>query len=233
MGYLKKWSVRSFIYISICAAAIAAGVAAGGFWPGDEGALAAGYPGSVIRFHVIANSDSPADQALKLKVRDAVVRSMTPVLADVRDIGEARTRVDDNLDLIRAAATRVLWENGCSQPVKVMRGSYEFPQKTYRISGDGGETADLTLPAGEYEAVRVIIGSGKGANWWCVLFPPLCFVNPVEEKPPAGPGKEREKSPAEIPAFKQDRIAPEKAEAVPAVEYRLKMVELFREWVKH
>lgn len=214
-----------FIFMAAIAAAAAAGLRTVG-----DGAPAAGDKGSVIRFHVIANSDSPGDQALKLKVRDAVIQAMTPVLADVRDIEEARTRVDANLDLIRATAARVLWENGCSRQVTVMRGNYDFPEKTYRVSWNGGETADLTFPAGEYEAVRVIIGSGKGANWWCVLFPPLCFVNPAQENPPGVRNLKRENDPAEIPAFRYDRVTPEKVKAVPAVEYRLKVVEIFREF---
>ncbi|MFZ5634269.1 MAG: stage II sporulation protein R [Bacillota bacterium] len=213
----------------ICACLVVAAVSAGWLWPGGERAAAGGYPGPLIRFHVIANSDSPADQALKLKVRDAVVQSMTPVLAGAGDIEEARGRVDASMDLIKAAATGVLRENGCRYPVEVMRGSYEFPQKTYRVKrGDNGETAELTLPAGNYEAVRVVIGSGRGANWWCVLFPPLCFVNPDQELP-AGVTDDQEKIPADVPAFKYIPANPEMTEGGPAIKYRFKLVDWYRQ----
>lgn len=225
MVYFEKWSLRKFIYIFIFMAIAAAAVVC--LWAGGDVAPAAGGP--VIRFHVIANSDSPGDQALKLKARDAVIQAMAPVLADAGDIEEARARVDANLDLIRATAARALWENGCSHQVRVLRGNYDFPEKTYRICMNGGETADLIFPAGEYEAVRVIIGGGKGANWWCVLFPPLCFVNPAQENPSGQRDLKPEKDPAEIPAFRYDQVMPEKAGTAPAVEYRLKVVEWYRQ----
>lgn len=197
-------------------------LAAAGVWVCSGGERAsAGHTAQLIRFHVIANSDSAADQALKLQVRDAVLQAMTPVLSGAEDLGEARARVDANLDLIAATAGKVVAQKGYSYPVAVFRGEYDFPRKTYRISGgEKGEVSDLTLPAGKYEAVRVVIGSGRGANWWCVLFPPLCFVNPADQAAPPPP--------QDTPAFKYDRIAPEKAEVSPAVEYRFKVAEWYR-----
>ncbi|MCL6479459.1 MAG: stage II sporulation protein R [Peptococcaceae bacterium] len=229
---LKRVTTGLIRKILICACLAAAAFAV---WPGPGGeeAAAAGYQGQLIRFHVIADSDSPADQALKLKVRDAVVRRMTPVLAGVGDIEEARARVDASMDIIKAEAAGVLRENGCRHPVEVMRGRFEFPQKTYRVRrGDNGETVELKLPAGNYEAVRVVIGSGKGANWWCVLFPPLCFVQPDRE-PPAGVSDDREKNQAGVPAFKYIPVDPGMAEVKPAVEYRFKVVDWYhkiRNW---
>lgn len=222
MIFLKKTCVALIV-----AAALA--VASAGLFQGGESVAAAVYTSDLIRFHVIANSDSPTDQALKLKVRDEVVKTMSPVLAGAKNINEARNLIDSNIDLIARVSGEVLKKNGCTHPVKVMRGSYDFPEKTYSVrSGDGGETRDLTLPAGGYEAVRIVIGSGKGANWWCVLFPPMCFVNPVETGNDGGSGSEATFNPDEIPAFRYDHIRPEMAGARPAVEYRLKVVDWCR-----
>ena len=123
---------------------------------------------NLIRFHVIANSDTEADQTLKLKVRDSVVRDMTPSFSQASNIDEARTVVKENIDRIKSVAIKEIKRDGKDYPVQVSLGKYMFPTKTY---------GDLTLQEGKYEAVRVVIGEGKGSNWWCVLFPPLCFVD--------------------------------------------------------
>ncbi len=218
--------MRGFLQICIVTAAIAA--AAAGLWADSPGLASSASGVPLIRFHVIANSDSPGDQALKLKVRDAVIGTMTPALAGAQDIDEARARVDAGMDLIKEAAEKVLAENGCRHPVRVTREICEFPEKTYRVSNGGEEgTLDLTLPAGDYEAVRVVIGSGKGANWWCVMFPPLCFVNPGDQEITAGSNRIKEEDTGEIPAFKYHPAGPEKASAAPAVEYRLKVLEWY------
>lgn len=122
----------------------------------------------LIRLHVIANSDSSADQALKYRVRDRVINQMEPVFAQAADINEVRQRLRDNLPQIQALAAATVGEAGEDYPVAVYFGPANFPTKSY---------GSLTLPAGRYEAVRIVIGDGQGANWWCVLFPPLCFVN--------------------------------------------------------
>ncbi len=226
MHYHEKWSLKILICIfTVAAAAIAPA------WlirPEAEGVAAAGHPGSLIRFHIIANSDSPEDQALKLEVRDAVVQAVAPALEGAGDIRQARERVDESLDLIKATATRVLRENGCDQTVGVMRGNYDFPGRTYQVNYGDGKAADLNLPAGRYEAVRVVIGGGGGSNWWCVLFPPLCFVNPSQD-----PGHSAAKGDlAGIPAFGHGPEGPEgngRAGAVPPVEYRLKVLEWYRQ----
>jgi stage II sporulation protein R len=189
--------------------------------------------GSLIRFHVIANSDSYADQALKLKVRDEVVGAMRPSLREAGSIEEARKIVDGHIDFMAATAAGAVRVNGFSYPVRVTHGNYQFPEKTYRIDREGGGQEDITLPAGDYEAVRVVIGEGKGANWWCVLFPPLCFVNPPEEKrggENSPPGPDGDKPPADAPpAFRYDYIEPGVAAAQPTVEYRFKVVEWYQQ----
>ncbi len=125
-------------------------------------------PDNLIRFHVIANSDSDKDQALKRKIRDLVVQRMGPEFAKAKNITEARMVARARLDEIRTIAEDEVRAWGEKYPVKVLLGHYDFPVRTY---------GELTIPAGNYEAVRVVIGRGQGANWWCVLFPPLCFVD--------------------------------------------------------
>ena len=119
----------------------------------------------VVRLHVLANSDSEEDQALKLKVRDVVLERATAILQESPDRREAESRLrGELLELERIAAAEIVAE-GYDYPVTVELENTEFPTKAY----DG-----FTLPAGEYLALRVIIGEGKGRNWWCVVFPPLC-----------------------------------------------------------
>ena len=116
----------------------------------------------MIRLHVIANSDSDADQALKLRVRDAVLTRATELLTQSEDMADAWARLDTSLpDLERAASAAC----GGAYPVRAELGEAEFPLKEY----DG-----FALPAGRYPALRVVIGEGAGRNWWCVVYPPLC-----------------------------------------------------------
>ena len=119
----------------------------------------------VVRLHVLANSDSEEDQALKLKVRDVVLERATAILEQSADRREAESRLrGELLELERIAAEEIAAE-GYQYPVTVELENTDFPTKEY----DG-----FTLPAGEYLALRVIIGEGQGQNWWCVVFPPLC-----------------------------------------------------------
>ena len=119
----------------------------------------------VVRLHVLANSDSEADQALKLRVRDAVLERTETLLEQSADRREAEGLLrGELLELERIAAEEIAAE-GYHYPVTVELENTDFPTKEY----DG-----FTLPAGEYLALRVIIGEGQGQNWWCVVFPPLC-----------------------------------------------------------
>lgn len=124
----------------------------------------------LVRLHVIADSDSPSAQALKLEVRDAVLSASQRLLARCADADEAWSALNAHLtDFLDAASDR-LTELGCNADVSVQAGVFAFPDRDY-----GG----VTLPAGDYRALRVIIGSGQGQNWWCVLFPNLCL--PAED----------------------------------------------------
>ena len=119
----------------------------------------------VVRLHVLANSDSEEDQALKLRVRDVVLERATAILEQSADRREAESRLRGQLLELERIAEEEIAAEGYDYPVTVNLENTDFPTKEY----DG-----FTLPAGEYLALRVIIGEGKGRNWWCVVFPPLC-----------------------------------------------------------
>lgn len=121
----------------------------------------------VIRFHVIANSDDPVDQDIKRKVRDKLLNEFSQIFGSAVTVQESRERIVERLADIKNVALQEVWKNGRTDSVEVMLGKYKFPTKVY---------GELVFPAGTYEALRVVIGQGKGANWWCVMFPPLCFV---------------------------------------------------------
>ena len=119
----------------------------------------------VIRLHVIAASDGAEDQALKLKVRDAVLSALGEKLEGVSDRGEAKTVVADSLPLVEAAAREALAAEGNEDPVAVTFTRERYPEREYD---------DFALPAGEYDSLRVTLGGGEGKNWWCILFPSFC-----------------------------------------------------------
>jgi stage II sporulation protein R len=122
----------------------------------------------IIRFHVIANSDTIQDQAIKLKVRDAVLKYIYPKMNNSKDINDSRSVLHNYDDEIKNISEKVLKDNGFSYSVQTVLDHENFPIKTY---------GNITLPQGQYEAYKIVLGSGKGHNWWCVMFPPLCFVD--------------------------------------------------------
>lgn len=130
--------------------------------------IQAGIAKSIIRFHVRANSDSERDQELKLKVKDAVVTYMEPMLSKSASIDESRSILKEHIEDIKKLALSVLVDNGSDKSVSVYFEESYFPMKTY---------GDVTFPPGVYEAFRIDIGNSEGKNWWCVLYPPLCFVD--------------------------------------------------------
>ena len=122
--------------------------------------------GKVIRFHVLANSDTAADQQLKLQVRDAVGNMMQEKLKDADTVTESRHIIEENLDGIRQCAQEVVREKGWDYEVEAKLEHCGFPRKAY---------GEAVLPAGRYEALEITIGKGEGHNWWCVMYPNLCF----------------------------------------------------------
>ena len=121
---------------------------------------------SVIRLHVLANSDSDEDQRLKLLVRDEVLAVTSELLQGVQTRDEAAAVLRQNLGKIRCVAENALQKQGCTSTVAVSLGQEEYPTREYE---------QLAFPAGEYLSLRVMIGEAEGQNWWCVLFPPLCL----------------------------------------------------------
>lgn len=127
----------------------------------------------VLRLHVIANSDSAEDQKVKLLVRDAIVDLFTSELSQMNGITQALEYAKNNMDLIQKTADEILKREGFDYRSKIEVSQSLFPEKKY---------GDITFPAGIYTAVRVTLGEGKGQNWWCVLYPPLCFLNVKTDK---------------------------------------------------
>lgn len=126
----------------------------------------------ILRLHVVAASDSQADQAVKLRVRDAVLGSLRQGLADLTDVEQAVVYVEEMIPKIEKAANLVLAEAGFADTVQVSLTEWEFPEREYDT---------FSLPAGVYNALRVVIGEGQGQNWWCVVFPELCMGATSEE----------------------------------------------------
>lgn len=125
-------------------------------------------PGDAIRLRILANSDLESDQALKRQVRDAVNAQITLWVKDLTSLEKAKTVIHEKLPEIQAIAERVVADQGSDQSVKVKFGKVQFPTKLY---------GQFLYPAGEYQAILITLGEGKGANWWCVLYPPLCFLD--------------------------------------------------------
>ncbi|WP_234122343.1 stage II sporulation protein R [Clostridium hydrogenum] len=122
----------------------------------------------IIRFHILANSDSDEDQALKLKVKDKVIEYMAPKLKSCKNITEARNILLKNNSNIINIANKVIKANKYYYGVRTEFSEVNFPVKSY---------GDIVLPQGEYTAYRILIGKAAGHNWWCVMFPPLCFTD--------------------------------------------------------
>lgn len=137
----------------------------------------------VLRFHVLADSDSPEDQQRKLEVKEALLAYMEEAMPLDANLEETCSWVRENLDSLEQTAEERLREERCSDPVRAELVRDYFPEKTY---------GDVTFPAGEYTALRILIGAGQGHNWWCCLYPSLCFTDavtahvPEEEKEELG-----------------------------------------------
>lgn len=127
---------------------------------------------TVVRLHVVANSDSDEDQSLKLKVRDAVIGVVTPAVEDCRSQSEAIEAIEAVIPDVEQAARTVVAENGYSYAVSVELGREYYPTKNYE---------SCAFPEGEYVSLRVLIGESAGQNWWCCLFPPLCLSSASAE----------------------------------------------------
>ena len=137
----------------------------------------------LIRLHVIANSDSPEDQALKLRIRDQLLLTFGSAFQEAHSMSQAREVIRDNLDKMESIAQAEIQRSGCDYPVRAQLGMFPFPTKAY---------GDVVYPAGSYEALRVVIGKGTGANWWCVMFPAVWQKGPQRRQ---GNRKRRQRIP--------------------------------------
>lgn len=130
---------------------------------------------SVLRLHILADSDSEEDQALKYKVRDALLEASGELFGGCTTLPEMQERAREQLHTIELLAQKVLLENGCTDSVTAEVTEMDFPVKQYE---------KLTMPAGNYCALRILIGEAEGQNWWCVMYPPLCL--PAGTETPEG-----------------------------------------------
>ena len=144
-----------FLYSSICAISYAQNISTD-------------VANSVFRLHVIANSDTEEDQNLKYMVRDNLLKYMNSICENCKTKEDAIAIVEKNKTAFEQIAMNTIKEEGYNYSVTINIGNFEFPTKYY---------GDISLPAGYYDALRVEIGEAKGRNWWCVMFPPLCFVD--------------------------------------------------------
>ncbi|MGN0484401.1 MAG: stage II sporulation protein R [Lachnospiraceae bacterium] len=128
----------------------------------------------ILRFHVRANSDSQADQKLKLEVRDAIGAKMQTLLKESKNRAQSEQIIQSHKKEIKVCAQDILREHGCTDDVQVSLEDTEFPEKTYGA---------FTFPKGQYRALVIELGKAKGHNWWCVMYPNLCFADSVYEEP--------------------------------------------------
>lgn len=170
----------------------------------------------LIRFHVIANSDTSEDQALKLKVKSAVTESLEKDLSEITDVRQARLVIQKKLKDIEVLAERVIQENGYGYPVTASLEKAYFPLKVY---------GDLTLPPGQYEALRIEIGKAKGQNWWCIMFPPLCFVDATYS---VVPKESKEKLKNVLTQEEYDAVF---SKEKPDIRIHLKIVDLIKDYL--
>ena len=167
---------------------------------------------SVFRLHVIANSDSVEDQSLKYKVRDKILE-YTNTLIDVNSNSKEDiiNIYNQNIDILKSIAQNTVYENGFNYNVNISIGNFYFPTKYY---------GDISLPAGYYDALRVEIGNAKGQNWWCVMFPPLCFVDVTSG---IVPDDSKENLQENLPGEEYDLISSDSEE----IQFKFKLVEIF------
>jgi len=136
-------------------------------------AFFSGCSGEPFRLHIIANSDSKEDQSIKLKVRDEILILVNNEMKKVKTKEQAEEYIRSNLEIIENKAQETLEKSELNYSAKATIGRFEFPDKTY---------GDKNYPAGQYDALRIVLGDGEGKNWWCVMFPPLCLMELTDDQ---------------------------------------------------
>ena len=166
--YIEKHANQLIFFLAILIATLVTAAAIGRTRTAEAAKRQEHLAEEVLRFHVLANSDSQRDQELKLKVRDAVLKWMEGELPKALDVDETAGWLRRHTDELEEISKKTLLENGSDDTVSAAVTTCYFPDKTY---------GDVTFPAGNYEALRIEIGNAKGHNWWCVLYPDLCFLD--------------------------------------------------------
>ncbi|RIW36144.1 stage II sporulation protein R [Bacillus salacetis] len=165
-------------------------------------------PNEAIRLRILADSDKEEDQAVKRLIRDRVNEEITVWVEQLTSLEEARTTIKAGLPELQEIAEDVMEEEGLSQTVNVEFGKVDFPTKLY---------GQFLYPAGEYEAILITLGSGQGANWWCVLYPPLCFLDFSSGTAVRSPGFETTAEASEVDEVSAETAVSEE-EAIPGVK---------------
>ena len=168
---------------------------------------------SVFRLHVIANSDSKEDQALKYKVRDSILEYINELAVDCSSKDEVIALATEKQEALHDIAKKVIEENGYDYDVNISIGNFEFPTKTY---------GDISFPAGNYDALRVEIGEAGGQNWWCVMFPPLCFVDVTSG---VVPDESKETIKENLNDEEYDLISDTES---PTIKFKFSLIEFFK-----
>ena len=189
-----------FIYVIFCAQSY-------------SNAVSSNISTAVFRLHVIANSDSNEDQQLKLKVRDSLLQYMNTLCSNCSTKEEAMLIANNHKNDFQEIAENVIIENNYNYPVKIKINNFYFPTKTY---------GDISLPAGYYDALRVEIGEAKGKNWWCVMFPSLCFID-ISSGVVSSEGKENLEKNLDSESYEiisESKVSPE-------FKFKFKVLEMF------
>lgn len=194
-------SLLLFIYTTICAFSYAQNISTN-------------IANNVFRLHVLANSDSKEDQNLKYKVRDNLLTYMNEICVNCKTKQEAIYQVEENKNTFKQIALDTIKNEGYSYDVTINIGNFEFPTKEY---------GDISLPAGFYDALRVEIGEAKGRNWWCVMFPPLCFVDITSGVVPEESKELLEEN------MSEEEFALVSSDSTSEIKFKFKLLEFFNE----
>ena len=174
-----------------------------------------GIADEIIRFHVIANGNTYDEQVLKYKVKDALVNELSPLLEEAKSKGDALKIIESQINEIKLTAEKVVRENASINTVSVSITNTYFPMKVY---------GSYTFPPGNYDALQVKIGKAKGENWWCVLFPPLCFVDETYSIVDEETGDQLQY------LLTDDEYHELLSDKEIRIRYKIKLWELFKDW---
>lgn len=207
MNFIKNEKLKSFILITLLLF-LYIFISAQSY----VSAISSNLSTAIFRLHVVANSDTDDDQTLKLKVRDSLLKYMNEICSNCSTKKEAISIATQHKDEFQKIAEQTIIDNGYTYSVKININNFYFPTKNY---------GDISLPAGMYDALRVEIGEAKGQNWWCVMFPSLCFIDIssgiVNEEAKENLEQNLEKEPYTIISETEK----------PSIKFKFKLIEFF------